>query len=321
MYPRLAPEDDFSGMLEGCNEFATCFEAPNFPKVEAEIKKLFPTMKATLQDQFFAISDSAGALWSVITLLSHPGVNIRSGELWCPMAGLYRRKLGPYRGVNISAKQATDSGLNWLDDASRIRPGHRPGRGRTPPLGMGVLAVNATWTYCKDGDELKPVPLLEVLTRYFSILELANMVDASNYYHDVGKDMVFDPNLLVEPVRIFERLGERMNNIGVRYLPEMDALEFIKERSLPQLYPPRKPLRLAIVHGTEDVNCPFENAEQLAMFFQRVGADVRFEKVQGAPHAFDVPTADSGTGRKYDFDYEEMHQWSAAPMEWNEMAV
>lgn len=106
MYPRLVPEHNFGDMLQGCKDFAACFEPHNFPKIETAIKEMFPYMKATLQDQFLASSDSAGALWLTITLLSHPNVNIRSALYICPMAGKDVRKLGLYRGKKISAQEA-----------------------------------------------------------------------------------------------------------------------------------------------------------------------------------------------------------------------
>lgn len=319
MYPRLAPEDNFRVMAEGCDQFAACFDAQIFPKVETEIKKLFGDMTATLQDQFLAISDSAGGLWLAITLMSHPAVDIRSAQFWYPMAGLYRRKLGSYRGFEVSAKDATESGLNWLDDGSKIRPRHLPGRGRTPPLGMGSLAVNATWTYCKIGDLLERITLLEVLTQCSSILELASIIDPSYPYPDVGKDMLFHPDLLVGPKRIFERLGNRLRNLGLQYLPSVDALEFIEEKHIPPLHKPRKPLRVAFVQGTSDKNTPLANTITMAKFFQRCGAEVRLEKVQGASHAFDVPIVQLETGKKDDHDWKETHRWSTEVMEWTKL--
>lgn len=59
-------------------------------------------MTASLQCQCFILGESAGAYWASVTLILHPDLNIRSGELYYPMAGDYQRQPDHYRGYKLS---------------------------------------------------------------------------------------------------------------------------------------------------------------------------------------------------------------------------
>lgn len=168
----------------------------------------------------------------------------------------------------------------------------------------------------RDGEIVK-ITLLEALTQYTSPLGLASMIDSSQSYPDWRDNMLLGPELQVAPDRIFEELGDGLSNVGLQYLLERDALEFVRERQLPELHWPRFPLRVGLVHGTSDEITPWQNTDSLAHFFRRSNAEVRFEKVPGASHAWDVPIVEAETGRKDDFDWKGFLWWQAEPMGWD----
>ncbi|KAK7177843.1 hypothetical protein PSPO01_16107 [Paraphaeosphaeria sporulosa] len=309
---KLLPQNDWRQMLDCMDKFADCLKSVE--DIEDAIKQSYASMTASLQRQYFLLGESAGASWAAVLLWSHSDLNVVSCELYYPMAGLYEREAGYYRGYEPTHEALVKSALRWFEAGAESRAKDLPGQPRTPPLGMGNMALTATWTRVKYGDTIKLESMWTVLGRYCSFLELAKTIKEDV---KIERRVKVLPDLVIEPSQISQLLGDKLSNIGLRYLAESDVLEYIELRVLPNVAKPRRPLRVVVIQGTEDVNTPRENTEELVECFKWAGADVIYKKVDGAPHAFDVPTVQAERGREYQVEWAEIHGLAVAPMGWS----
>ncbi|KAL1591528.1 hypothetical protein SLS60_011920 [Paraconiothyrium brasiliense] len=305
---KLLPQNNWQQMMDAMGKFANCIKS--MEDIEDAIKQQYPNMRASLQQQVFLLGESAGAGWAAALLWTHDDLDVGSCELYYPMAGPYEREAGIYRGYRPRHQDLVKSALRWFEAGAESRAQDLPGQPRTPPLGMGSMALNATWTRVKYGDETKLESMWTVLGQYCSFLELAK---------EIKKDVKIErrvavlSDLVVEPSIIFQQLGDKLSNIGLKYLPEWDALEYIHPRVLPKVVKPRCPL-VVVIQGTEDVNTPREDTQELVKCFRWAKTRVIYEEVNGASHGFDVPIK---TAKMYDFDWERIHRAAVGPMEWS----
>ncbi|KAL5407819.1 hypothetical protein PMIN04_011606 [Paraphaeosphaeria minitans] len=281
-------------MLDGMEKFVNCFR--HMEDLEDAIKELYPSMRVSLQRRIFLLGESAGDYWAAVILWLQNDLNVASCELYYPMAGHYEREAGYYRGYAPSHQDLVESALEWVKDGTASRLNDHPGQARTTPLGMGSIALTATWTRAKCGDDIRHESMWTVLGGNRSFLELLNVIKKDV---KISRRVKVLPDLVIEPSTIFQRLGNKLSSINLRYLPDCDALEYIRPTNLPKVVKPRLPLTVVVIQGTTDVNTPQENLEELVEGFKWAGADVIYEKIEGAPHAFDVPTVQSEQGQHY----------------------
>lgn len=176
---------------------------------------------------------------------------------------------------------------------------------RTPPTGMASIALTSIWTHANG----RLVNMMEVLFQHASVLDLINelMGVSTDNPTPPPSDRIISPKDFSNYIDV--EFINALNMIGVQYSPDM--LTYKVEQ--PEVYRPRKGLRVVTVQGTKDMNTPEANTAQLFEFLKWNGTEVQYVLVKGAPHAFDVPNVEEEYG-KCELDWDDIHTYAMEPI-------